>query len=150
VNKDIDLNDLWYVKNCPSTSPKVRSKENLQPLYNIKEKSFLSLFCIKDVLNDSRSTITSIVSFYRSESKVQKHETEGPLNIPLSSISSDAGVSSSCIRAPSYKNLDGVKGRERKNKKVMSYRNIIRVLIYPIKDRVRTDPPYAIKERKEY
>ena len=116
MNKDIDLIDLWYVKNCPSTSPKVRSKENLQPLYNIK-KSILESFCIKDTLNDLRSTITSIVSICRSESIVQTHETEGPLNTPLSSISSDAGVSSSCIRAPSYKNLGRVKGEGKSREK---------------------------------
>ena len=64
------------------------------------------------------------------------------MNLPFSSISSDAGVSSSCIRDPSYKNLDRVKGKKKSNELSNHQKSF---LIHPIKDRVRTDP-YAIME----
>ena len=64
------------------------------------------------------------------------------MDLPFSSISSDAGVSSSCIRDPSYKNLDRVKGKKKSNELSNHQKSF---LIHPIKDRVRTDP-YAIME----
>ena len=76
-----------------------------------------------------------------------KHETRGPLNAPLSSISSDAGVSSSCIRAPSYKNLEK-KRKEKKKEKSNELSKLSKSYDPPIKDRVRTDP-YGIKESNE-
>lgn len=58
-------------------------------------------------MQDLRSTITSIVST-NSDARANQETGLGCqyLNAPLSSISKDAGVSSSPIRAPSYRNLN--------------------------------------------
>ena len=76
-----------------------------------------------------RSTITSIVS----GKKWVKSFTKGmKRHAPLSSMSSDEGVSSSCIRAPSYKNLKDEKLQRQKS---------LRQLITTIASRIGSKRP---------
>ena len=56
--------------------------------------------------HDVRSTMTSMVSATANQNDARKNVAKKKGGtVPLSSISNDAGVSSSLIRVPSYKNL---------------------------------------------
>ena len=63
----------------------------------------------EEEMGNARSTMTSIVSVIelsQSERRADKCEKKkGGGTVPFSSMSNDAGVSSSLIRVPSYKNL---------------------------------------------